>query len=244
MVLAIGLGLESIFTTYQNTPHYKNYWCCLYVLASLENYHYINQNKDGKNNKSRISQLFRMCYDTVCDWIKRYETTGDYKSKQGVDCGRQPKYDDKQSILNYIQDNPDASGIEIRNALAPTLGMSTFYATLDRGLVLHIKKEPKYTQQDEGKRSEFVDQIKYIDVNKLVFIDESGADDKLVVLKGWSPKGLRSHAEQKGFRSQRLSLIAGYVYGRKQIIAPFEFIVIIPILTCLTDGLKVSCVHA
>lgn len=73
------------------------------------------------------------------------------------------------------------------------------------------------------KRSEFVDQIKQIAVNKLVFIDESGADDKLVVLRGWAPKGLRSYAQQKGFRSKRLSLIAGYVYGKKQIIAPFEF---------------------
>ena len=98
--------------------------------------------KDGKNNKSQIARLFVLCYDTVCDWIKRYETTGNYESKQGVDCGRKPKYNDKQSILNYIKDNPDASGIEIRNALVPTLGMSTFYLTLDR-LGITYKKRAK-----------------------------------------------------------------------------------------------------
>jgi len=40
---------------------------------------------------------------------------------------------------------------------------------------------------------------------------------------GWAPKGQRSYAEQKGSRKKRLSLIAGYVYGQKEIIAPFEF---------------------
>ena len=63
----------------------------------------IDTYKDGKNNKSQIARLFRLCYDTVCNWIKRHETTGDYKSKRDIDCGRQPKYNDKQGILNYTQ---------------------------------------------------------------------------------------------------------------------------------------------
>ena len=54
--------------------------------------------KRGKINKSQIARLFSVCYGTACEWIKRYETTGNYESKQGVDCGRQPRYDDKQSI--------------------------------------------------------------------------------------------------------------------------------------------------
>lgn len=103
--------------------------------------------KRGKINKSQIARLFSVCYGTACEWIKRYETTGNYESKQGVDCGRQPRYDDKQSILNYLRDNPDSSGIEIRNALAPTLGMSTFYATLDR-LGITYKKKSRNTHSE------------------------------------------------------------------------------------------------
>lgn len=40
---------------------------------------------------------------------------------------------------------------------------------------------------------------------------------------GWAGKGERSYAEQSGFRKERLSIVAGYVYGTKEFIAPFEF---------------------
>lgn len=40
---------------------------------------------------------------------------------------------------------------------------------------------------------------------------------------GWSCKGERSYAEQSGFKNERLSIVAGYVYGTKELLAPFEF---------------------
>ena len=40
---------------------------------------------------------------------------------------------------------------------------------------------------------------------------------------GWSPKGKRSYAEQKGFKKQRLNIVAGYVRGQKKLLAPYEF---------------------
>lgn len=40
---------------------------------------------------------------------------------------------------------------------------------------------------------------------------------------GWSEKGSKSYAEQSGFSSERVSIIAGYDYMNKQLIAPFEF---------------------
>ena len=57
----------------------------------------------------------------------------------------------------------------------------------------------------------------------MVYIDETGIDDNIVVQFGWSEKGERSFAEQSGFKTERLSIIAGYVYGSKELIAPFEF---------------------
>jgi transposase len=47
--------------------------------------------------------------------------------------------------------------------------------------------------------------------------------DNLVVEYGWAVKGCKSYAEQPGFRSERVSIIAGYDYSNKQLIAPFEF---------------------
>jgi transposase len=57
----------------------------------------------------------------------------------------------------------------------------------------------------------------------LVYIDEVGINDNIVVQYGWSEKGSKSYAEQSGFRSERVSIIAGYDYSNKQLVAPFEF---------------------
>ena len=83
-----------------------------------------------------------MGYQTICEWVRRYKRTGDYSSKQHLVKGRQAKFTDKQAILDYIAKNPDADGIEIRNALAPELPMSTFYDTLHR-LEITYKKRAK-----------------------------------------------------------------------------------------------------
>ena len=69
----------------------------------------------------------------------------------------------------------------------------------------------------------FLNQIEKIAPEDLVYIDETGIDDNIVVQFGWSEKGERSFAEQSGFKTERLSIIAGYVYGSKELIAPFEF---------------------
>ena len=44
-----------------------------------------------------------------------------------------------------------------------------------------------------------------------------------MVQYGWAEKGVRSYAEQASFRRKRLSIIAGYEYGSRSIVAPFEY---------------------
>jgi len=100
----------------------------------------ISTYKQGKHSKSAISRMFRLSYDTVCEWIKREKETGDYSSKQGVGCGRKPIFDDKEAILKFLKENPDADGIAIRDAVAPNLAMSTFYDTLKRLEITYKKR--------------------------------------------------------------------------------------------------------
>lgn len=56
-----------------------------------------------------------------------------------------------------------------------------------------------------------------------MYVDESGVDDNVVVQYGWAEKGIRSYAEQAGFKRKRLSIVAGYEYGSRSILAPFEY---------------------
>jgi isftu1 transposase len=72
-------------------------------------------------------------------------------------------------------------------------------------------------------RKEFIEQVSTIDPENIIYIDESGTNSNIVPQYGWSEKGLRSYAEQSGFRTQRLSIIAGYNRSTKEIFAPFEY---------------------
>ncbi len=89
---------------------------------------------------AKIAELFNICKATAKDWIKRFETTGDYSSKQGTVGGTNYKFDDKECIIEFIRANPDADGIAIRNAVAPDLAMSTFYDTLKRMNITYKKR--------------------------------------------------------------------------------------------------------
>jgi isfu1 transposase len=60
-------------------------------------------------------------------------------------------------------------------------------------------------------------------VTNLVYVDESGINNNIVPQYGWSEKGTRSYALQSGFKTQRLSIVAGYNYGTKEIVAPMEY---------------------
>lgn len=100
----------------------------------------INKYKEGTMTITAISKLFGVCYESVRDWVKRYKKDGSYSSKQGVLCGRAPRFTDKDKILEYLKSFPDASGIDIRDALAQNLPMSTFYDTLARLEITYKKK--------------------------------------------------------------------------------------------------------
>ena len=92
-----------------------------------------------------------------------------------------------------------------------------------RDLKSHIKKETKYKERREAQREKFNTQISQTTPGDLVFIDQLGVDDNIVLQYGWSEKGQHSYAEQPSVRKQRLSIVAGYEYGSKAIIAPFEY---------------------
>jgi len=100
----------------------------------------IERYKSNTMTLMEISKIFMMSYQTVCDWVKRYKKDGDYSSKQGVGCGRAVKFTDEGKVLEYLEANPDANAIEIRDAVVPALPMSTFYDTLNRFGITYKKK--------------------------------------------------------------------------------------------------------
>ena len=100
----------------------------------------IERYKSNTMTLMEISKIFMISYQTVCDWVKRYKKDNDYSSKQGVGCGRAVKFTDEGKVLEYLEANPDANAIEIRDAVVPALPMSTFYDTLNRFGITYKKK--------------------------------------------------------------------------------------------------------
>ena len=84
--------------------------------------------------------MFEISRKTIGKWIKRYKATGDYSSRQHLSKGREIRFNDRKKVLEYLDKNPNADGITIRDNVAPELPMSTFYDALARMKITYKKK--------------------------------------------------------------------------------------------------------
>ncbi|WP_143485702.1 IS630 family transposase [Francisella tularensis] len=182
----------------------------------------INKYEEGMT-EFELSKFFNIDKRTVVSWIELYKRTGDYSSRQGVGCGRVASFTDKTLIEQYLIDHPDASTLDIKEALAPDIPRSTFYDCLNILGFSFKKKTPKYKQRKEHERLEYIEKLKEIAQNLLFYIDEMGCDNKLSILRGWSLIGESSYGEVLAYQTQRRSIVAGYNYADKKIIAPLEY---------------------
>ena len=80
------------------------------------------------------------------------------------------------------------------------------------------KKSSLYAERDEKKRQSHLIEVSKYDVEKLVYIDESGIDNFICREHGWNVRGEKVLSEVSGKRYARESFIAGLI-GRK-VVAP------------------------
>ena len=76
--------------------------------------------------RKQIVEMLDIHYETVKDWIRRYQKTGDYSSKQHLNKGIERKFTDKKAALTYLESNPNGLALQMHNALAPNLLLSAF----------------------------------------------------------------------------------------------------------------------
>ena len=55
-----------------------------------------------------------------------------------------------------------------------------------------------------------------------MYCDEMGVSNNITTLYGWAEQGERAYAEQAGFATERVNIVAGYNAGTKELIAPLE----------------------
>lgn len=89
-------------------------------------------------------------------------------------------------------------------------------------MVLLEKKTYGYRERDEEKRREFCGKISKEEKGNLVYIDESGIDNREDYGYGWNEKGQRFYDLKSGHRSIRVSIISALCQGK--LIAPLTFV--------------------
>ena len=112
----------------------------------------INLYNTGAYTRKELSKVLSISYGTICNWIRRFISTGAYDSRQHLNPGPPCRYTDKQRILDYLAENEDADGIEIRDALCPNLPMSTFYDTMSRMKITYKKRAEIQAEITKAKR--------------------------------------------------------------------------------------------
>lgn len=79
-----------------------------------------------------------------------------------------------------------------------------------------------YTERNEEQRQEFLQSLRDISCERIVWVDECGVEERIDRVYGRSPKGQRIFGDISGKRTHnRLSIIAAYCC--KKLIAPFRF---------------------
>ena len=86
-------------------------------------------------------------------------------------------------------------------------------------LAIAVKKTYGYCQRNEAKRAAFLEQLENPKASHLVYVDESGMDERDNYGYGYSPVGERFYDLKSGRRQGRINMIAGY--RDSQLIAPF-----------------------
>ena len=83
------------------------------------------------------------------------------------------------------------------------------------------KKTYGYRERDEEKRRQFLQDIQKHKPENIVYIDESGIDNREDYGYGWNETGERFYDFKSGKRSLRVSIISGLCQG--SLIAPLTF---------------------
>lgn len=100
----------------------------------------IFQHRTNNYQIKDLVKIFSISRQTIGSWIKRYEETGDYSSRQHLGKGREIRFNDRAKVLEYLDVNPNADGIAIRDNVASDLPMSTFYDALARMGITYKKR--------------------------------------------------------------------------------------------------------
>ncbi|WP_221643529.1 MULTISPECIES: IS630 family transposase [unclassified Nostoc] len=168
--------------------------------------------------KCESSLLFNISRNTINLWLQRQAETGDVKPKARKALQQNNKISDWDKFRIFVKEHGDKTQSEMAQLWEGEISQRTISRALIK--IEHSRKKTYgYSQRDEAKRVAFLAQLENPKASHLVYVDESGMDERDNYGYGYSEVGERFYELKSGRRQGRINMIAGYREG--QLIAPF-----------------------
>ena len=176
---------------------------------------------DGGMSKTQVSSIFKISRNTINTWLHRRRETGDIIALTGYQKGYNPKIPDLEQFRKFAQINGSKTQKEMADEWPDKVSDRTISKALKKIGYTRKKKTYGYRERDEDKRKKFLAKIRDKRPEQLVYIDESGMDNREDYGYGWNELGKRYYDLKSGKRSLRVSIISGLCEGK--LVAPLTF---------------------
>ena len=148
----------------------------------------------GKGSQAEIAKFYGVNISTFQRWLQRYRQTG--RAAPLPRGHNPPALDETQTLAlsRLVQEQPDATLEQLRERLGVGCSIVTIHNTLKR-LGYRVKKTLRASEQERAdvkeRREIWFSEQCYLDINRLVFVDESGAKTNMTRLRGRALGGAR-----------------------------------------------------
>ena len=153
----------------------------------------------GEGSQREIAQTFRVSLTFVFRLLRRRREVGTLEPKPHGGCPPPALAPDElQRLAGPIREEPDATLEQLRQRGGFSCSLTTLWRALRR---LGLTRKKKTLHADERgrpevqkKRRPFRREVKRIEPERLVFVDETGVTTAMTPAYAWAPRGERAEA--------------------------------------------------
>src|SRR6516225_23711 len=157
----------------------------------------------GEGSLRQIARRFLVSLSFVTRLLQLYRSTGSLEPRPhggGNPAALGPE--DLERLRELVRQQPDATLEELRQRLGASCSLMTISRALRQLRLPRKKKVPRAQEQDrpevQEKRQEFCAELAGVDPQRLIFVDECGANTAMTRTHGRAPVGQRVSAKTPG----------------------------------------------
>jgi len=127
---------------------------------------------------SEVSQLFNISRNTINLWLSRQTQTGDCQALPNQPPGNGHKITDWAKFREFAQTHGDKTQVEMATLWQGQISSRTISRALKKIGFTRKKRLMALQERDEAKRQAFIAELSTLRTEEIVYVDESGMDDR------------------------------------------------------------------